>query len=84
MGPVSFTYSANVPAPIDKVFALISDPLRMSEWLPNCVGVKATTSEKRATTGHPSPIAAPPTLQRPRWNEVTPPDRMQIADIAMA
>ena len=46
MGPVSFTYSASVPAPIDKVFALISDPLRMPEWLPRCVAVKATTNHK--------------------------------------
>src|SRR5258706_244264 len=46
MGPVSFTYSASIPAPIDKVFALISDPLRMPEWLPRCIEVKATTPER--------------------------------------
>jgi len=46
MGPVSFTYSARVPAAIDKVFALIADPLRMPEWLPRCVAVKATTSDR--------------------------------------
>ena len=46
MGPVSFTYSATVPSPIDKVFALISDPMRMPEWLPRCIGVKATTTER--------------------------------------
>ena len=51
MGPVSFTYSANVPAPIDRVFALISDPLRMPEWLPSCVAVKATTSDRMAGKG---------------------------------
>ena len=51
MGPVSFTYSASVPSPIDKVFDLISDPLRMPEWLPRCVDVKATTNDKSATKG---------------------------------
>lgn len=46
MGPVSFTYSASVPAPIDRVFALISDPRRMPEWLPRCVDVKETTTDR--------------------------------------
>lgn len=46
MGPVSFTYSASIPAPIDRVFALISDPLRMPEWLPRCIAVKATTNDR--------------------------------------
>src|SRR6266550_1965652 len=49
MGPVSFTYSARVPAAIDQVFALIADPLRMPEWLPRCVAVKATTSDRVGT-----------------------------------
>jgi len=67
MGPVSFTYSASIPAPIDKVFALISDPLRMPEWLPLCFDVKATTERvgkgarykvtfQRATNRHESVI----------------------------
>src|SRR5437868_15424829 len=42
--------------------------------------VNATTSEKRHTSGQPSPIAAPPTPQKPMWNEVTPPARMQMMD----
>lgn len=46
MGPVSFTYSGHVQAPIDRVFALISDPLRMPEWLPRCVAVKPGTPER--------------------------------------
>ena len=41
MGPVSFTYSGHVQTPIDRVFALISDPERMPEWLPRCVAAKA-------------------------------------------
>jgi uncharacterized protein YndB with AHSA1/START domain len=51
MGPVSFTYSASVPAPIDRVFALISEPLRMPEWLPNCVAVRETTGRKAVGKG---------------------------------
>jgi uncharacterized protein YndB with AHSA1/START domain len=51
MGPVSFTYSATVPAPIDKVFNLISDPMRMPEWLPRCVDVKPTTNNKAPGKG---------------------------------
>lgn len=43
MGPFSFTYSGLVQVPIDRVFALIADPLRMPEWLPRCIAVKATT-----------------------------------------
>lgn len=46
MRPVSFTYSASVPSPIDRVFALISDPLRMPEWLPRCIAVKSTTNDR--------------------------------------
>ena len=51
MAPVSFTYSGTVPAPMDKVFALISDPMRMPEWLPRCVAVKATTQDKTPGKG---------------------------------
>ncbi len=51
MRPVSFTYSASIPSPIDRVFDLISDPLRMPEWLPRCIDVKATTNHKVAGKG---------------------------------
>jgi uncharacterized protein YndB with AHSA1/START domain len=36
MRPVSLRYTGTVGVSIDKVFALISDPTRMPEWLPNC------------------------------------------------
>ncbi len=39
MRPVSLTYSGTVGAPIDRVFALITDPARMPEWLPSCRAV---------------------------------------------
>lgn len=47
MGPVSFTYSGTVATPIDRVFALISDPLRFPEWLPRCIAVKPPTPDRR-------------------------------------
>jgi hypothetical protein len=46
--------------------------------------VAATAREKRQTSGQPSPKAAPPTLESPWWNEVTPPARMQMIEREMA
>src|SRR5436305_14674618 len=46
--------------------------------------VAATAREKRETSGQPSPIAAPPTLHRPRWNDVMPPATMQMIASEMA
>ncbi len=40
MRPVSFTYSGSVGVTIDKVFALLTDPTRMPDWLPGCRSVK--------------------------------------------
>lgn len=34
--PVSFVHSGLVPAPIDRVFAVLSDPNRFTEWMPGC------------------------------------------------
>ncbi|MFO0958428.1 MAG: hypothetical protein U0800_13520 [Isosphaeraceae bacterium] len=45
--------------------------------------VAATIIEKPQANGHQADRGAP-TLQRPRWNEVTPPARMQMIDIEMA
>src|SRR5712692_10433137 len=39
MRPASLTYSGLVGVSIETVFALISDPARMAEWLPNCTAV---------------------------------------------
>ncbi len=41
MPPVSHTLIDHVRAPIDRVFALLSDPARMPEWLPGCSAVEA-------------------------------------------
>ena len=35
----SVTLHGAVPAPIDRVFALLSDPGRFPDWLPGCYGV---------------------------------------------
>ncbi|MGH7569485.1 MAG: SRPBCC family protein [Gemmatimonadales bacterium] len=37
--PISITHTATVGAPIDKVFALITNPTRMPDWLPGCRAV---------------------------------------------
>src|SRR5262245_63295737 len=49
-----------------------------------CPIVAATTRANRQPSGQPRPIEAPPTLHRPRWNEVMPPARMQRIDIETA
>jgi hypothetical protein len=46
--------------------------------------VPAKANDIRATSGHPYPIEAPPTLQNPKWNDVIPPARMQIIDSEIA
>ncbi len=40
MRPVTRTLIDHVRAPIDRVFALLSDPARMPEWLPGCSAVE--------------------------------------------
>ncbi len=40
MRPVTRTLIDHVRAPIDRVFALLSDPARMPEWLPDCSAVE--------------------------------------------
>ncbi|HXF96820.1 MAG TPA: SRPBCC family protein [Gemmatimonadales bacterium] len=34
--PVSFLHSGTVGAPVDRVFALLTDPKRLPDWLPGC------------------------------------------------
>ena len=46
--------------------------------------VNATTSENTQNSGQPMPIAAPPTLHKPTWKEVTPPAKMQMIDMVSA
>ncbi len=41
MRPVATTFAGVVPAPIEKVFELLTDPARMPHWLPGCRSAKA-------------------------------------------
>src|SRR5207247_561051 len=48
MRPVSRTVIQTLPVSIERVFALLTDPSRMAEWLPGCAG---TQSDKPLRTG---------------------------------
>src|SRR5439155_4083146 len=48
MRPISYTLIDHVRAPIDQVFALLTDPDRMADWLPGCGGVQSEGLLKRA------------------------------------
>ena len=41
MRPVTQTFSHSVPAPIEQVFALLTDPGRIPDWLPGCSEVQS-------------------------------------------
>ncbi len=41
MHPVSRTVIQTVPVSIERVFALLTDPSRMAEWLPGCAGTQS-------------------------------------------
>ncbi len=40
-GTVSFTYSGTIAAPMEKVYAVLTDPTQMPDWLPSCKAVQA-------------------------------------------
>jgi uncharacterized protein YndB with AHSA1/START domain len=42
MRPSGATVIDNIPSPIERVFALLTDPVRIAEWLPGCSGVETT------------------------------------------
>ncbi|PYO12959.1 MAG: hypothetical protein DMD31_14735 [Gemmatimonadetes bacterium] len=41
MRPVSHTLINSIRAPIERVFALLTDPARIAQWLPGCDGVQS-------------------------------------------
>ena len=41
MRPVTYTLTTVIPAPVEQVFAVLSDPHRMAEWLPSARAVEA-------------------------------------------
>ncbi|HEY6853088.1 MAG TPA: SRPBCC family protein [Gemmatimonadales bacterium] len=47
MRPVTHTLIEKLRAPIDRVFALLTDPARMPQWLPGCSGVDGNGGIKK-------------------------------------
>jgi uncharacterized protein YndB with AHSA1/START domain len=54
MRQVAHTLIDHVRAPMDKVFALLTDPKRMPEWLPGCSGVEVDGPVRKGTRLRPS------------------------------
>ena len=42
MKPITETLIQTLPAPIEKVFAALTDPARIPRWLPGCTAVQAS------------------------------------------
>jgi uncharacterized protein YndB with AHSA1/START domain len=42
MKSITYTLSSTIPAPIDQVFAVLTDPYRMAQWLPAARAVEAS------------------------------------------
>jgi len=49
MRTVTYTVTSSIPVPIDRVFATLTDPTRMSQWLPACRAASAPTPLQRGT-----------------------------------
>jgi uncharacterized protein YndB with AHSA1/START domain len=47
MHPVSRTVIQTLPVSIERVFALLTDPSRMAEWLPGCAGTQSDRPLKK-------------------------------------
>ncbi len=47
MRPVAHTLVHSIAAPIDRVFAALTDPTRMPQWLPGCTGVQCSVPFKK-------------------------------------
>ena len=47
MRPVSHTVIHPVPASIERVFAVLTDPARIAQWLPGCGGVESPVPLKK-------------------------------------
>jgi len=47
MRPIRYTPIDHVSAPVERVFALLTDPGRMADWLPGCDAVWAEAPLKR-------------------------------------
>lgn len=48
MRPVTYTHIDHIPAPRDRVYAIITDPKRIGEWLPGCAAVEGFSIKRGA------------------------------------
>jgi len=49
MKSITYTISSTIPAPIDRVFAVLTDPFRMAQWLPAARAVEAAGPLKQGS-----------------------------------
>jgi uncharacterized protein YndB with AHSA1/START domain len=47
MRPVAHTLIDTIAAPLDQVFAALTDPTRVAQWLPGCTGVRCDVPLKK-------------------------------------
>lgn len=48
MRPVTYTHIDRIPAPRDQVYAVLTDPKRIGEWLPGCAAVEGLSIKRGA------------------------------------
>ena len=49
MAPLTFTFRATVPAPIERVFELLTNPAHIPQWLPGCKSVDPPTQLRKGS-----------------------------------
>jgi len=49
MRPVTYTLTTVVPAPVERVFQTLTDPLTMNQWLPSARAVEAVAPLKKGS-----------------------------------
>jgi len=50
MGPATYQFSGAIGAPIEKVFALLTDPARIPDWFPGCRDALARSPIKKGAS----------------------------------
>jgi uncharacterized protein YndB with AHSA1/START domain len=75
--PVATTFAARVAAPLEKVFALLTDPARIPQWLPGCRDVSPHTP---IVKGSRLTVRFPKTSTTFEIVELTPPTGFGWAD----
>jgi uncharacterized protein YndB with AHSA1/START domain len=49
MRPITYTLTTTIPSPVDQVFAALTNPHRMAEWLPAARAVEAVSPLKKGS-----------------------------------